>query len=560
MSTGEYSNANSSLALRFLQLLPPRLLAEVVNYCQTNGNATLSYVATSREGQMGLPCAFWAVDAYQNQDHRHQALTTLALHLHSLEGCIVDEPTFSNYWQRLSDRVLGSAQDKEFERQIKLDRFFDFDEAQDQMEDMLTKEQRNAIAASPAFKRASAKLKEAISGNAKFLTMLRMYGAAIRDLGDRQNDISSYYRFHQITIPNRPDTMFGDIETATAPVMDADTARYVRGDVVAASNQNPLQGGFLKKIGKFAKKAFKAVGSFIPGPIGAIARMTQSGGGGGAAPQEVVYLPAPGQAPVEQVIQPTPGSNPANTLSLTTPQGQVLYHAATQVLEKTPGSPLFKGDAASESYSGDVLGRPVLAHVVMDQGTPALMHSTLAGDVVIDRSCPEAEAVAKHVVANHVRALHPEHRSRLVSEAQALSGEPFVGWEVPQWLKNAGKALVDTFLPTSTPPAALPPGGGVLLPQTAPQAPAQPGVITRVATNIANAASAAARSLVTGIKGMFTDRRPAQGMLAQLGTKFQSAATGDIIAEVTGDIDDLSPRTRGDVASDEAKGDPTDLA
>lgn len=589
------------LALRFLELLPPKLLQEVVTYCTLNGNAVNDYVAASRRSHSGLPCAFWAVDAYSNPDHRHQALTALAVHAASLEVAVADEGTLDskNYWQIVSNRVFGSAQDNEFRKRIALDQYFDFDDAQEYMKDFLTKEQRKAIANSPAYKRASSLLQASLAGNGKFLTMLRNYGEAVAELSARADDIANYYRHYEIVIPNRPEGLFGDVADLNGDffgdiAFDGDAASEVRYDMMIDNSQNPLQGGFFKKIGKALKKVAKValpvVGKLVPGVGLAATALGALGGRGKVAPAPVEQPQVMPQWDANQAV-PTvadrmaemwrnrPGQ--ASLPWLSSPEGAALFNRANA--SEQDRQALLKALGAGSGFPTEIDGNPIIAQVIQDRltGRPALVYPALTGEVICDSNCGDAtREIAMHVVNAHLTGLSPETRNRVIQAMSnyvrsGMQGDvAFEGGVIDDILGVVGKGI-DLYkrgkeVISGAPGPAMDPNSPASLPgtrttpgqvTTAPSKPmsvsdiiqgAGKAVGTAVGTVVKTSADVtrqtlmapfqfawgAAKGLIASTSALqmdlspsFKDPSPGRGLLAQIGSTFQQNAN-----TATGDI------------------------
>lgn len=336
-----------SLAQRFLEMLPPKLLSEVVDFISANGYNTPVLIKAGRAAGDSLPVAFWPIDAYKNEQSRHDALTAMAVFVSSLDAQVTyGEEMTENYWQVLSALRFGTSQDAIFKKTIAQDDFFDTDEDEDDSDQFLDKAEMARLRATPGWKQATAAARRAFDENVDFLTELRLYGKAVSEMRERTEDRAGYIGHFDSTVA--ASRFGGDVDTAAA----RREVQMLVGDIINTSvrSSDPAYTGGL---GKFFKKAFKTIGKvagFVPG-LGTIGKVIsvagKLGGGRRPAPQQQM-LPQPSDQG-EQLAPPPSG----DYISLNTPEGRVLYGFGKLYLGKAATG---AGDVSVVNYGeGDVL-------------------------------------------------------------------------------------------------------------------------------------------------------------------------------------------------------------
>jgi len=367
---------NKSFAQRFLELLPPKLLSEVVDFCVSNGSVATTIVKAGKE-RNGLPTAFWPLDAYQNEEARHNALTAMAIYVSIMDAQVTyGEDLDENYWMIMSALRFGSSQDVIFKKEIARDEIFDGDEDEDNADEFLTKEQMQALEASPGYKAASKHARKALLTNVDFLTELRSYGKAVGEMIERSSERNYLIGNFQSGAAARSTMFSGDVDAAN----DADALRMLVGDVLkgtVVSSSDAFVGGWFKKLAKKIGGGLKGALKFIPGMQGVSTLVSMAGS---LKKKKRPPQPAPQYEP-EYAPEPEreQDSMDADCISLRTPEGRVLFGLAKAALAQADkGGRNRGGRPGYGSGYGDIIA-PDSNNGVMAVDMPAII--TPQGDV-----------------------------------------------------------------------------------------------------------------------------------------------------------------------------------
>lgn len=321
-----------SFPQRFLEMLPPRALGEIIDFIQSNGYNTTTIIRTGQKMPDALPVAFWPLDSYQNAESRQHALTTFAMFISSFEAQVTyGEESTENYWQVLSALRMGSNQDSVFKKAIADDDMFDGDESGDDASRFLSKEEMAALEATPGYKQASSAARKALKDNVDFLTEVREYGRLVLEMMERNQDRRGFIGSFATRTGN---SVFGGDVNSDDVATARNEVRMLAGDVIgetSVSNDPAYTGG----LGKFLKKGLKVFGSvakFIPGLAGPARLLSMAQGLRRSKSQPQQQEPQG----VEEQFEPM--AQQASPLSLNQPEGRVLYGFARKYLAQAGGT------------------------------------------------------------------------------------------------------------------------------------------------------------------------------------------------------------------------------
>lgn len=380
-------------AQRFLELLPPKTLADIIDFIQANGASTSMIVRAGRSAPDSLPVAFWPLDAYSTDDHRQQALTGMSIYISAFDVVSAyEEETYANWWQALSAMRFGNAQDKEFKAAIRRDDDFDNDDALKE-EDLFDPVTLDAIKKTEAYRRASSATKAAFASNLDWTIQLRKYGLAVEEMMGRAQDRAQYVNHFGYGF-NSPSSFSGDI------VDDSASVERLKGDLIntVARSADPQFSGGLKKFLKKGLKFMKPLAGFVPGGslITKALSLKSQFSPRSSAPLGNVEFSAP-ESPGTEVLDPTFAPNGADGgfITLASPQGQVLSTYANMYLNQAVAARQNASRSKAKRMSGDISetnSGDVLAPIALpNEGFVPLPAFQLAnGDVVI---APDGETL-----------------------------------------------------------------------------------------------------------------------------------------------------------------------
>jgi hypothetical protein len=453
-----------SLAQRVLEMLPPKTLSEVVEFIAANGSATNVIVRAGRSQSDTVPTAFWALDHYQDEEDRVNALTALATNAISLDRAVsMYDGGANNYWQELAAMVFGNTADKEFNDTIEEDSKFDFDDATE-ISDFLPEDTVDAIKKSVAYQRLSKQTQKSIIGSVDYLKQARLFGAAIRALAKRANERSAYLGHYGIEVAS-PRAFTGDVDPKEFHL----ACRRFQADVMnqfLPSADPQYTGGFkkfFKKAGKLLKKVAAPIVSVVApalAPALAVVNKVRSLGGGGSAAAPI----SPGSAP--EYLPPQLPAHPGSSYAMPTfqdmddalsgyvraddPRVVVLLEVASRAMAQTRAQTVTRGmgDILTPDTTGEgPVALPLVALpqgdvIITDSGVPVMLEDysgdpafsggllkrfKRTGARVAGRAAPNGSAITIELPANQVQAIINLLQARLQQSGFTGDVADFVG-------------------------------------------------------------------------------------------------------------------------------------